>query len=66
MMRTDTDTIEARPPLNKYTDTVASLLDELFDDAIDVEDTIWYSKTETLRDAIYSMIKERCMIMKRH
>ena len=31
-------------------------LDELFADAIDVEDTIWYSETETLRDAILNMI----------
>ena len=27
-------------------------LDKLFEDAIDVTDTIWYSKFETLRDAI--------------
>lgn len=33
-------------------------LDELFHDAIGVEDTIWYSKTETLRDAIIDMVVE--------
>lgn len=27
-------------------------LDDLFNKAIDVKDTIWYSKYETLRDAI--------------
>jgi len=33
-------------------------LDKLFADAIDVNDTIWYSKTETLRDAILDLIVE--------
>jgi len=33
-------------------------LDNLFDEAIGVEDTIWYSKTETLRDAIINMLYE--------
>ncbi|MFZ3385332.1 MAG: hypothetical protein WA144_15535 [Candidatus Methanoperedens sp.] len=27
-------------------------LDKLFEEAIGVNDTVWYSKTETLRDAI--------------
>jgi len=27
-------------------------LDKLFEDAIDVKDTVWYSEHETLRDAI--------------
>ncbi len=30
-------------------------LDRLFAEAIDVKDTIWYSKHETLRDAILEM-----------
>ena len=33
-------------------------LDKLFDDAIDVKDTIWYSKHETLRDAILTMYQD--------
>lgn len=33
-------------------------LDFLFDNAIDVNDTVWYTKTETLRDAILSMFCE--------
>jgi hypothetical protein len=31
-------------------------IDKLFADAIDVDDTIWYTKTETLRDAIIHMV----------
>jgi hypothetical protein len=31
-------------------------LGKLFSDAIDVHDTIWYSETETLRDAILDMV----------
>jgi hypothetical protein len=27
-------------------------LDKLFDESIDIKDTIWYSESETLRDAI--------------
>jgi len=27
-------------------------LDKLFEEAIDVKDTIWYTESETLRDAI--------------
>ena len=34
-------------------------LDNLFDTAIGVTDTIWYSKTETLRDAIVNMLYEK-------
>jgi len=37
-------------------EAIEDKLDELFSDAIDVEDTIWYSETETLRDAIVNMI----------
>ena len=33
-------------------------IDNLFDTAIGVTDTIWYSKTETLRDAIVNMLCE--------
>ncbi len=33
-------------------------LDELFKYAIDVQDTIWYSETETLRDAIMRIYLE--------
>lgn len=33
-------------------------LDKIFSEAIGVEDTIWYSKTETLRDAILRALKE--------
>ena len=33
-------------------------LDNLFDTAIGVTDTIWYSKTETPRDAIINMLCE--------
>ena len=32
--------------------TFEERLDKLFDGAIGVDDTIWYTKTETLRDAI--------------
>ncbi len=32
-------------------------LDELFESAIGVDDTIWYTKTQTLRDAIMDMIE---------
>lgn len=32
-------------------------LDELFESAIGVDDTIWYTETETLRDAIMDMIE---------
>ena len=32
--------------------TFQEKLDQLFAESIDVTDTIWYSKTETLRDAI--------------
>ena len=35
---------------------VEEKLDKLFDEAIGVEDTIWYSETETFRDAILDMI----------
>lgn len=31
-------------------------LDKLFSDAIGVDDTIWYSETETLRDAICDLV----------
>lgn len=31
-------------------------IDKIFEDAIGVIDTIWYSDSETLRDAIVSMI----------
>jgi len=33
-------------------------LDKLFATAIDVKDTIWYSETETLRDAILRVYEE--------
>ena len=33
-------------------------LKKLFDNAMDVTDTIWYSPTETLYDAILSLIEE--------
>ena len=33
-------------------------LDFLFDNAIDVEDTIWFDETETLRDAIMRIYEE--------
>ena len=33
-------------------------LKKLFDNAIDISDTIWYSPTETLYDAILSLIEE--------
>lgn len=43
-------------------------IDKLFDDAIDVHDTVWYSKTETLRDAILRVhdetITEECNCQK--
>ena len=36
-------------------ETIAEKLDTLFADAIDVDDTIWYSEVETLRDAILDL-----------
>ena len=39
--------------------TFEERLDKLFSEAIDVNDTIWYSKSETLRDAILREYQER-------
>lgn len=36
--------------------TLEYRLDKLFSEAIGVKDTIWYSKTETLRDAICDLV----------
>lgn len=36
-------------------ETIEDRLDKLFADAIDVDDTIWYSEMETLRDAIFNL-----------
>lgn len=33
-------------------------LDKLFEEAIDVQDTIWYSETQTLRDAIVELYED--------
>ena len=41
---------------NMDIEIIEEKLDKLFDDAIGVKDTIWYSETETLRDAILDMI----------
>lgn len=38
--------------------TFEDRLDECFENSIDVDETIWYSKFETLRDAIYRNYKE--------
>ena len=37
---------------------VEEKIDKLFADAIDVKDTIWYTETETLRDAIIRIIDD--------
>lgn len=42
--------------------TFESKLDELFNNAIDVHDTVWYSETETLRDAIFRIWHEEIEI----
>ena len=40
-------------------DIIGEKLDKLFDEAIDLpDDTIWYSKNETLMDAIIDMLEE--------
>ena len=33
-------------------------IDNLFDNAISVNDTVWYNEHQTLRDAILNMIEE--------
>ena len=33
-------------------------IDKLFNDALDVKDTIWYTEVETLRDAILRIIEQ--------
>lgn len=38
--------------------TFEEKLDKLFEDAIDVLDTIWYTDGETLRDAILRIYEE--------
>ena len=35
---------------------IGDKIDKLFADAIGVTDTIWYTETETLRDAIINMV----------
>ena len=37
---------------------VEEKIDRVFDNAIGVKDTIWYTKTETLRDAIIRIIDD--------
>ena len=39
--------------------TFEERLDKLFSEAVGVEDTIWYTNTETLRDAILREYQER-------
>ncbi len=46
-------------------EVIESKLGDLFDNAIDVDDTIWYSKTETLYDAIIYMLREELQKDKR-
>ena len=38
--------------------TIEAKIDKLFDDAIDVNDTVWYMDNYTLRDAIMNTIYE--------
>jgi len=40
-------------------ETFEERLDKLFSEAIDVHDTVWYSDSETLRDAILRVYQER-------
>ncbi len=37
-------------------------IDNIFVDAIDVHDTIWYSGTETLYEAIYAVIEDSLIV----
>jgi len=38
--------------------TFENELDKLFRDSVDVNDTIWYSETQTLRDAIVELYED--------
>lgn len=38
-------------------ETIDEKLKKLFDDAVGVEDTIWYSETETLYEAILDLFE---------